>query len=97
MCCLRFRDIQQLVAALIQVSIFITPIFWPAEYLSGSFRTIFVTFNPIYHFIEIVRAPLIGAVPPASSYIAVLVMTVLGWLGTYALFRTFRQRIAYWS
>jgi ABC-type polysaccharide/polyol phosphate export permease len=97
MCCLRFRDIQQLVAALIQVSIFITPIFWPADYLSGPFRMVFVTFNPLYHFIEIVRAPLIGIVPPASSYIAVLIMTAVGWLATYALFRVFRQRIAYWS
>jgi ABC-type polysaccharide/polyol phosphate export permease len=97
MCCLRFRDIQQLVAALIQVSIFVTPIFWPPDYLSGSFRTVFVTLNPLYHLIEVVRAPLIGLVPPASSYIAVLVMAALGWLGTYALFSAFRRRIAYWS
>jgi ABC-type polysaccharide/polyol phosphate export permease len=31
MFCLRFRDVQQLVAGLIQIAMFVTPIFWPPE------------------------------------------------------------------
>lgn len=97
MCCLRFRDVQQLVSSLVQISIFVTPIFWPPGQLQDPFRSVFVTFNPLYHLIEIVRAPLIGRTPEPSSYLAVLFILVLGWTATYVLFVRFRGRLAYWS
>jgi ABC-type polysaccharide/polyol phosphate export permease len=95
--CLRFRDIPQLVGTLIQISIFITPIFWPPSYLQGTYRSIFVSFNPLYYLIEIVRAPLIGQVPDASSYLAALVITTVGWAAAYVVFSMFRGRLTYWS
>jgi ABC-type polysaccharide/polyol phosphate export permease len=97
MCCLRFRDVQQLVSSLVQISIFVTPIFWPPSQLHEPFRSIFVTFNPLYHLIEIVRAPLIGQVPELSSYVAVLIILVAGWSAAFVLFGRFRGRLAYWS
>ncbi|MGE0280673.1 MAG: ABC transporter permease [Rhizobiaceae bacterium] len=95
--CLRFRDLQPLVTNLIQVLIFVTPIFWPAEKLSGGPRAVFVTFNPIFHLIEVVRAPLVGQAPTAETYIALGLITVVGWAVTYVFFSRFRKRIAYWS
>jgi ABC-type polysaccharide/polyol phosphate export permease len=97
LCCLRFRDIQQLVGTVIQISIFITPIFWPPEVLKGTSRAVFVAYNPIYHLIEVVRAPLIGQLPPLSSYYAVLILTAVGWIAAYLAFSRFRKRIPYWS
>ena len=97
MLCLRFRDVQQLVTSLIQICMFITPIFWPPESLQGTARIVFVDFNPLYHLIDIVRSPLLGRVPAAESYIAMAVLTVAGWWLTYLLFSYFRKRIAYWS
>ena len=97
LCCLRFRDIQQLVGTVIQISIFITPIFWPPEVLKGSSRAIFVAYNPLYHLIEVVRAPLIGQVPSALTYWAVLITTAVGWTVAYLAFSRFRKRIPYWS
>jgi ABC-type polysaccharide/polyol phosphate export permease len=64
MICLRFRDLQQLVATVTQISMFITPIFWPPESLQGLRRYLFVEANPLYSLIEIVRAPLLGKFPP---------------------------------
>lgn len=97
LCCLRFRDIQQLVGTLMQIAIFITPIFWPPDVLKGTSRAIFVAFNPLYHLIEVVRAPLIGQLPPASSYAAALLVTLMGWTAAYLAFARFRKRIPYWS
>jgi ABC-type polysaccharide/polyol phosphate export permease len=97
MWCLRYRDVQQLVSSLVQISIYVTPIFWPPSQLQEPFRSIFMTFNPLYHLIEIVRAPLIGQIPDRSSYIAVLIILAVGWSATYVLFRRFRGRLAYWS
>ena len=31
-------------------------------------RPAFVTFNPLYHLLAIVRDPLLGEVPPADSW-----------------------------
>lgn len=97
MFCLRFRDVQQLVSSLIQIAMFITPIFWSPEHLPGKRQFVFVTLNPLYHLIQIVRAPLVGQVPTMTSYTAVLLIAVAGWGLTYAVFVKFRKRIAYWS
>jgi ABC-type polysaccharide/polyol phosphate export permease len=94
---MRFRDMQQLIASLVQISMFVTPIFWPPESLHGMGRRFFVDFNPLYHMIDIVRAPLIGNVPASESYIATLVVAVVGWAITYLAFSRFRRRLAYWS
>lgn len=97
MACLRFRDLQQLTANVVQLAIFVTPIFWPPDALKTSIRRVFVTFNPLYHLIEVVRVPLTNRVPSRESYVAVLIITVVGWTVTYAVFARFRRRIAYWS
>jgi homopolymeric O-antigen transport system permease protein len=97
MSCLRFRDIQQLTMSLVQVTMFVTPIFWPINQLQGTTRMIFVHLNPIYHFVQIVRAPLLGVAPDLENYVVVLLVTVLGWAFTIIMFNRFRKRIAYWS
>jgi ABC-type polysaccharide/polyol phosphate export permease len=97
MFCLRYRDVTQIINSIIQISMLITPIFWPPESLVGLRRLVFVETNPLYHMVDIVRAPLLGQVPGAISYVAVLLITAVGWTVTYWVFRHFRKRIAYWS
>ena len=93
----RMVQVQQLIANVTQIAIFVTPIFWPPEVLQSTSRAVFVTYNPLYHLIEIVRAPLIGKIPAWESYTFVFAFTVIGWAVTYLLFRHYRRRIAYWS
>ena len=96
--CLRFRDVQQVVTSLIQIALFITPIFWPAGQLQpGAVRLVFVHLNPIYHCVEVVRAPLLGKVPTAGNYTAVVLLALVGWTIALAAFSRFRKRVAYWS
>jgi len=97
MFCLRFRDVTQIIASILQVAMLITPIFWPPENLSGTRRLLFVETNPLYHMIELVRRPLLGSGPSAVSYLVVLAVTALGWVLTYWMFKRFRKRISYWS
>ncbi len=97
MASLRFRDLQQLVMSIVQVSMFVTPLFWPPEGLEGLRRIFFVGLNPLYHLLTIVRDPLLGGkLPPVNSCIAVTLITIVGWALTYALFAKFRKRIPYW-
>jgi ABC-type polysaccharide/polyol phosphate export permease len=92
----RFRDIQQLVQTIIQISMFVTPLFWPPESLDGMRRVFFVGLNPLYHLLSIARDPLLGEMPHVHSYIAVLIITIVGWGVTIACFQRFRGRVAYW-
>ncbi len=94
MVCARFRDVPQIVTSLLRVAFFLTPIIWKPEMLGR--RTGFVDANPFYHFIELVRAPLLGQVPGALTWAVALGVTVGGWLVTFLFFRRFRNRIPYW-
>jgi ABC-type polysaccharide/polyol phosphate export permease len=97
MFCLRFRDVQPMVQAAIQVAMLISPIFWSPDSLSGLRKLVFVQLNPIYRLIDIVRAPLLGITPTMASYAATLTITVVGWSLAFLMFRSFRKRISYWS
>jgi ABC-type polysaccharide/polyol phosphate export permease len=93
--CVRYRDIQQLVTTLLQVSMFVTPVFWQPTQLGGDLQFV-VQFNPLYHFVEIVRAPLLGRVATAETWYVVSGMAVAGWAVVFFLFSRFRRRIPYW-
>lgn len=92
--CARFRDIPQVIASLVQVTFFLTPVMWKSSML-GRYEWS-VMWNPIYHFLEIVRAPLLGGTVPPATWMAVVLITVLGYGLTLVLFARFRSRIAYW-
>ncbi len=92
--CARFRDIPQIVSSLVQIAFFLTPVLWKAETL-GRHRWA-AEINPLFHFIELVRAPLLGSLPATSSWIVVGAITVAGFLVMIPFFSRFRGRIAYW-
>lgn len=91
----RFRDIPQIVTSLVQLLFFVTPIFWRPEMLAT--HSWVVDWNPIFHLIELVRAPLLGNPAPAASWLIATCVTVLGWLVALAFFARYRARIAYWT
>ena len=94
----RFRDVPPIVASVVRIAFFVTPIIWMPELMSS--RALMVAlvldFNPFFHFLELVRAPLLGQVPGLLSWLAVSGITLGGWFATFALFRRCRWRIAYW-
>ena len=90
----RFRDVPPIVASIVRICFFVTPIIWMPELVPQ--RAMVLEFNPFYHLVEVVRAPLLGEVPGLSSWIAVLSMTIGGWVLAFAFFRRYRWRIAYW-
>jgi lipopolysaccharide transport system permease protein len=90
----RFRDVPPLIGSVVQIVFFVTPIFWKPELLKG--REYVTDFNPFFHLLEIVRAPLLGSVPSAKNYLAVLLITLINIVVTGAFFSRFRSRISYW-
>jgi len=90
----RFRDIPLVVANVMQVLFFITPIIWKPDMLPARARML--DLNPFHHFIEILRAPLLGHLPSLANWVAVIVVTFVGWGVALWFFSAYRWRLAYW-
>jgi ABC-2 type transport system permease protein/lipopolysaccharide transport system permease protein len=90
----RFRDIPQLIASLVQIVFFVTPIIWKPELLKD--QIYLASWNPFHAFIDIVRAPLLGQAPPASTYVLVLAVTLVNAMVLALFFGRYRSRIPYW-
>jgi len=94
MVCTRFRDVPPIVASVIQLLFFVTPVMWKPELLGD--RRYLMALNPFHHLIEIIRAPLLGQVPGWESWAAAGLFALAGWAFTFVCFARFRKRIAYW-
>lgn len=90
----RFRDIPLMVASVMQVLFFLTPVIWRADMLPE--RVILLDLNPFYHIMETVRAPLLGGSATVENWLVVLLITFTGWAVTLVVFSMYRWRIAYW-
>ena len=92
--CTRYQDMTQVVNVGTQIVFFFTPILWQVETLKN--RTYLAEMNPVYHWIEMVRAPLLGHMPTINDYLWTgASLVVLSILAAYYLGR-YRSRIAYW-
>lgn len=96
--CTRFRDITQLVSSLIQLLFFITPIMWsPAILKSESFnREWIVNYNPVYYFIETIRAPVLGESIVDHAWTVIISVTIFNWLIALWALTKYRRRVAFW-
>jgi lipopolysaccharide transport system permease protein len=92
--CTRYRDMQQVIASLLQVLMFLTPVFWRADQLPQ--RSVLVDWNPAYYFLEVVRAPLLGTQLPGRYYAIACALAVGLCVAGLVLFARYRLRIVYW-
>ncbi len=93
--CARFRDIPPIVGSVIQMAFFVTPVIWKPE-LVGPARQALLPLNPFFSLLEIVRAPLLGQVPGAATYLSAVGYSVLLCAMSWLLFARVRGRIAFW-
>src|SRR3546814_10397474 len=64
----RFPDLGQLMATVSIFTFILTPIIWYPEMMpEGSLRGTLMRFNPLYHFVEVFRAPILGDAVDHSS------------------------------
>jgi ABC-2 type transport system permease protein len=98
----RFRDLTPITQSIVQLAFYMTPIVWTYDTLRTSDksairdRAALVEINPFFHFMEIIRRPLLGQPQLWHSWIVVLAITVVGWAVTLVVLRRYRSRIAYW-
>ena len=94
--CTRFRDMPNIIASILQVTFYLTPIIWMPNLLPERAGTILINLNPFYHLLEIIRLPLLGQLPNVISWFFAVGMAVVGWAITLKVFGRYQHRIAYW-
>ena len=94
--CTRYRDLSQIVASVLQIAFYVTPIIWMPSMLTGRAGFIFLDANPFYHLIEVIRSPLLGSAPTLTNWLVSMTMALLGWLVTILIYGRYKNRISYW-
>jgi lipopolysaccharide transport system permease protein len=90
----RFRDLQQIIASIVQLAFFLTPIFWKAEQLGA--RSYFADYNPFQVMLEVVRKPIVDGIPGWEDYAKMLLLIVVLYVCAAPFFSTYRRRLAFW-
>ena len=77
----RFRDLPHALTLLFQALWFVSPVYFEARLFREAGLNLLVDFNPIYHLLQIVRAPLLEGTWPTFDNVAWSVGTI----GVFAL------------
>ncbi|MDA8051385.1 MAG: ABC transporter permease [Rhodospirillales bacterium] len=93
--CARFRDVPPIVASVMQIGFFVSPIIWQPTTLSPRWRPL-LPINPFYTLLEVVRGPLLGQAPAPVVWLSAVGYSAaicgLSWL----LLVRARHRVAFW-
>lgn len=90
----RFRDVPQVVGSILQMMFFLSPVIWvPSE---TSVRPYLIEGNPFFHFLELIREPLLGRAPSELNWIFTL--SCVGILAVLAVITlgAARRRVFLW-
>lgn len=90
----RFSDLTPIISNGMQLLFFLTPIIWHAEMLKN--KRFIADWNPFYHFIELVRAPVLGQVPSMLSWWVVGLSIVSAIALASLIMVLLRRRVSVW-
>lgn len=92
--CARFRDIGPIMANVMQLAFFLTPVIWKPQLLGEG--AAWLPLNPFYTLLETVRGPLVEGGAGATVWAAAVLYTALACAAAGAFFARFRGRVAFW-
>ncbi|MCC8362606.1 ABC transporter permease [Lysobacter sp. A6] len=93
----RYPDVNELTGSIFIFAFILTPILWPPEMAPwGTPHGWFMRANPLYHMIEIIRAPLFGNHIETLTYVYMAAMTVIGWTAAAVLYRRYSRYVPVW-
>lgn len=91
----RFRDVTPIITSLIQILFFFTPIFWMRSLVPAGSEYLFM-FNPFYHYIELLRNPLLGQPIQYVNVLFTLGSLVVAAAVSTVFYARYRKRVPYW-
>ena len=91
----RWQDVSHLVSAITRLLFFTTPIVWVFEERSGLVLLV-ANLNPLTHFLDILRSPMLGVPPSLTSWLVVSGLTIAGWGATVFAAGRMMRRLPFW-
>ncbi|GAB2512232.1 galactan export ABC transporter permease subunit Wzm/RfbD [Nocardia heshunensis] len=96
----RHRDLLPIITSATVTLFILTPVTWPTDVTQGSTgiteRVRLLEWIPTFHYLEIIREPLLGQASHPNHWIIVGVITILGWALAIAAMTKYRARVPYW-
>lgn len=92
--CTRYRDVTQIVTSVMQVLMFLTPVFWLPSSLPD--RAKYILWNPLAQLLDLLRTPLMGGTPAVDSWLSIAGWTIVNIAMAGWLFAKYRRRVIYW-
>ncbi len=90
----RFRDVPQVVQALINILAFMTPIMWKPRMLKE--YAYLADLNPLTHYVAIFREPLLGVYPSSLTWSCVIVFTLINLFLTILVYGKYKKQLVFW-
>lgn len=90
----RFRDVPYMLTYALQFLMFLSPIFWQPQMLRG--REELGIWNPFWHWLAVVREPLLGQPLHLSSFAFCALSAAVGWVVAVLSYHKFRSRVPFW-
>lgn len=92
----RFRDMQQIISSIMTVVFYLTPVIWQPSLIPSGTAHLLLGLNPFYHFLQIMRLPILGEVPTLENWVLAIFMTSLVGLASVYFAKKYRNRLVYW-
>ena len=90
----RLRDVSHLVKASTLPLMFLTPVFWLPSQMPD--LMVYLWWNPLFHYIEIFRVPLLTGEFPVESWIFTAITFAVVSISALLFFAKFKQRLVFW-
>ncbi len=91
-----FRDVQHVTEIAFQILFYLTPIIYMPEHLKAIRAPWLLTYNPLHHFMEMLRQPLRGGLPTTSNLFVVMTLTLMLFVAAAALLKPLQRRIIFY-
>lgn len=93
----RFRDMPPIVASVMTIAFYVTPVMWyPKLIENNALAHLLLGLNPLYHWLQTVRLPILGQWPTLENWSLSLLSAGIGWAITLLAYKRYRNMIAYW-
>ena len=92
----RFRDLGPIVASVLTLMFYVTPIIWMPSTLPPEMVGGLLPYNPLFHLMEIVRGPLLGYPPAPESWLVAVGLMALGNMAAWFVAKRQWWRVVYW-
>ncbi|WP_063019078.1 galactan export ABC transporter permease subunit Wzm/RfbD [Nocardia niwae] len=96
----RYRDIAPILGSTTLMLFVLTPVMWTTKTLESQVgngdRAKLAELVPTFHYLEIVRAPLLGEPQELRHWLVVGTITLVGWIAAILAMKQYRSRVPYW-